>query len=80
MMSDKYQRFADGSLKPALAPAEYDMLRDDDRFLYNRLDPQFDQPDNAGCIMCCVSPFPHDCPYAAAAPKPEPMARSTKNG
>jgi len=33
---DNWQRFRDGSLKPFLPPSEYDSLRDDDRFLYNR--------------------------------------------
>lgn len=33
---DNWQRFADGTLKPFLAPERYDELRDDDRFLYNR--------------------------------------------
>lgn len=33
---DNWQRFKDGSLKPFIPEAEYDKLRDDDKFLYNR--------------------------------------------
>lgn len=33
------QRFHDGKEKPWISAASYDELRDDDKFLYNRLDP-----------------------------------------
>jgi shikimate kinase len=33
---EELKRFHDGKLKPFLSPKDYDDLRDDDKFLYNR--------------------------------------------
>lgn len=33
---NEFQRFQDGRLKPFIEPHQYDELRDDDKFLYNR--------------------------------------------